>query len=71
MGMSGIQLPKIEVPTFDGNIHVLSWRIFWEQFDSTIHSKTLLTDSNKLTYLKDPLKQSEQWVHLYVGYTTT
>ena len=54
MGMSGIQLPRIEVPTFDGNI--LSWRIFWEQFDSTIHSKTHLTDSDKLTYLRDALK---------------
>ena len=29
-GMSGVQLPRIEVPTFDCNI--LSWRIFWEQF---------------------------------------
>ena len=26
MGMSGIQLPKIKVPTFDGNI--LTWQIF-------------------------------------------
>ena len=26
MGMSGVQLPRIEVQTFDGN--VLSWRIF-------------------------------------------
>ena len=36
MGMLGIQLPKIEVPTFDGNL--LNWQIFWEQFESTIHS---------------------------------
>ena len=38
MGMSGIQLPKIEVPTFDGNL--LNWRFFWERFESTIHNKT-------------------------------
>ena len=53
-GITGIQLPKIEVPTFDGNI--LNWRIFWEQFDSAIHSKHTLTDSDKLTYLRDALK---------------
>ena len=43
MGVSGVQLPRIEVPTFDGNI--LNWQIFWEQFESAI-----------LTYLRDALK---------------
>ena len=38
MGVSGVQLPRIEVPTFDGNL--LNWGMFWEQFESTIHSKT-------------------------------
>ena len=52
--MSGVNLPRIEVPTFDGNI--LNWRIFWEQFDSAIHSKPQLTNSDKLTYLRDALK---------------
>ena len=56
LGMSGVQLPRIEVPTFDGNI--LNWRIFWEQFESTVHSKTQLSDSDKLTYLRDALKDS-------------
>ena len=51
MGMLGVRLPRIEVPTFDGNI--LKWRIFWEQFDSTVHSKTQMTNSNKQTYLRD------------------
>ena len=51
---SGVNLPRIEVPTFDGNI--LNWRLFWEQFDSAIHSKHTLTDSDKLTYLRDALK---------------
>ena len=51
---SGVNLPRIEVPTFDGNI--LNCRIFWEQFDSAIHSKYTLIDSNKLTYLRDALK---------------
>ena len=56
MGMSGIQLPKIEVPTFDGDL--LNWRYFWEQFENTIHNKTQLTDIDKLTYLRDALKDS-------------
>ena len=56
LGMSGLQLPRIEVPTFDGNI--LNWRIFWEQFESTVHTKTQLSDSDKLTYVRDALKDS-------------
>ena len=55
-GMSGVQLPKIEVPTFDGNL--LNWRMFWEQFESTIHSKTQLTESDNLAYLREALKES-------------
>ena len=51
--MSGTQLPKIEVPTFDGNL--LNWRFYWEQFECTIHSKTQLTNTDKLTYLRDAL----------------
>ena len=54
MGISGVWLPWIEVPTFDGNI--LNWWTFWEQFKSTVHTKTQLTDSDKLTYLRDVLK---------------
>ena len=56
LGMSGLQLPRIEVPTFDGNI--LNWWILWEQFESTVHTKTQLSDSDKLTYLSDTLKDS-------------
>ena len=32
----GVKLPRIEVPTFDGNI--LHWRTFWEQFSVAIHN---------------------------------
>ena len=56
IGVMGVQLPRIEVPTFDGNI--LIWKIFWEQFESSVHSKPQLTDSDKLTYLRDALKDS-------------
>ena len=56
IGIPGIQLPKIEVPTFDRNI--LNWKNFWEQFESSLHSKPQLTHSDKLTYLRDALKDS-------------
>ena len=52
--ITGNKLPRIEVPTFDGNI--LNWWIFWEQFDSAIHCKPQLTDSDKLTSLREALK---------------
>ena len=32
MGLSGVKLPKISVPTFDGE--VLNCKSFWEQFDA-------------------------------------
>ena len=40
---SGVRLPKVSIPTFDGKIQ--SWKSFWEQFDATIHSKTGLNDA--------------------------
>ena len=49
MGLSGVQLPKISVPTFDNK--VLNWKSFWEQFDATINSKTGLNDMEKLMYM--------------------
>ena len=52
--ITGIKLPRIEVPTFNGSI--LNCLIFWEQFDSAIHRKLQLTDSDKLTYLKEASK---------------
>ena len=51
---SGVWLPKINVPAFDGKI--LSWKSFWEEVDATIHSKAGLIDIEKLMYLQDALK---------------
>ena len=53
-GLSGLKLPKRSVPTFDGR--VLNWKIFWEQFDAAIHSNGGLSDTERLTYLQDALK---------------
>ena len=52
---SGVKLPRIDVPTFDGNI--VNWVIFWEQFEAAIHSKHQLLNADKLTYLRYALKE--------------
>ena len=51
---SGIKLPKMNVPMFNGN--VLNWNTFWRQFDVAIHSKSQLDDAEKLAYLREVLK---------------
>ena len=51
---SGVRLPKLSVPTFDGNI--LNWRQFWDQFCVSIHNRHNLTDAEKLVYLQHALK---------------
>lgn len=50
----GVKLPKIDVPTFDGNL--LHWSTFWEQFDVSVHSKSSISDAEKLVYLQHSLK---------------
>ena len=52
----GIRLPKISVPSFDGNI--LNWTSFWEQFEVAVHSNDFLRDVEKLAYLRDAVKNS-------------
>lgn len=51
---TGVKLPKIDVPTFDGNL--LHWRQFWEQFSISVHNRKNLTNSEKLVYLQHSLK---------------
>ena len=53
-GLSEMKLPKVSVPTLVGK--VLNWKNFWKQFDANIHSKTGLSDTAKLMYLQDALK---------------
>lgn len=50
----GVKLPKLDVPTFNGNI--LNWRSFWEQFSVSVHSRTALSDAEKLVYLRHAVK---------------
>ena len=50
----GVKLPKLEVPTFDGN--VLNWTTFWEQFSISGHNRPNISDPEKLVYLQQALK---------------
>ena len=51
---TGLKLPKFSIPTFDGNTMI--WSNFWYQFSVAIHDKTELSDTTKLSYLRDVLK---------------
>lgn len=51
---SGVKLPKLDVPTFNGDI--LMWKTFWEQFCISVHDRSNLSDSEKLVYLQHAFK---------------
>ena len=50
----GVRLPKLDVPTFDGDI--LNWSTFWEQFCIAVRDRTHLSDTEKLAYMRHSLK---------------
>ena len=54
---SGMKLPKLDVPKFDGNI--IHWRTFWEQFSVSVHSRDALSNAEKLTYLRHALNDGK------------
>ena len=49
-----IELPKIKVPTFNGDI--MGWSTFWSTFRSTVDDRIELSDSQKLNYLRQSIK---------------
>ena len=49
-----IRLPKIDVPSFDGNL--LAWKTFWEQFTVAIHTRSDLSKAEKLVYLRQSVR---------------
>ena len=49
-----IRLPKLDMHTFDGD--VLHWSQFWEQFKISVHDQPHLSDSEKLVYLQQAVK---------------
>ena len=50
----GLKLPKLEVPTLDGD--VLHWRQFWEQLSISVHDRSHIMDVEKLVYLRQAVK---------------
>jgi hypothetical protein len=40
--------PILDLPVFEGN--VLEWQLFWDLFESAIHSNNALTDVQKFNY---------------------
>ena len=52
--VSGVKLPKLDVPTFDGDI--LRWSSFWEQFVTSVDSRKHLSNAEKLVYLQHAVK---------------
>ena len=51
---SGVRLPKLDVPTFDGDI--IHWKQFWDQFTVSVHDRTNLSNAEKIVYLQHALK---------------
>ena len=50
----GLKVPKLEAPTFDGNI--LNCTHFWEQFSTSTESKSNVSDAEKCVYLQNSLR---------------
>ena len=53
-GAQTVKLPKIDVPTFDGEL--LHWQTFWEQFSISVDQRSDISDAEKLVYLRHSLK---------------
>ena len=49
-----VQLPKITLPTFDGNL--MNWSTFWSQFRAAVDANKDLTGEHKLVYLRDAIQ---------------
>ena len=50
----GSRLPKLDIPTFNGD--VLQLRQFWEQFQVSVHHRSSLSNAEKLVYLQLAIK---------------
>ena len=53
-GSHAVKLPKIDVPTFGGEL--LRWQTFWEQFSVSVDSRADISNTEKLVYLRHALK---------------
>ena len=55
-GGSKVTLPKLQLPSFDGNFK--DWSAFWDSFDSAINSNQSLTLIERSSYLRASLRGS-------------
>ena len=60
-----IQLPKLHLPTFDGNL--MNWSQFWGQFQIAVDSNADLSSEHKLAYLRDAIKDPSVKSLLFSG----
>ena len=51
------RLPKLDVPTFHGD--VMKWTTFWTQFEAIVDSNSKQSDVRKLAYLRRAIKNPE------------
>ena len=51
-----VNLPKLQLPVFDGNLQ--QWQEFWDIHKVTIHEQQTMPAVSKLSYLKNVLKGS-------------
>ena len=51
---TGVKLPRLEVPTFDGNL--IHWKQFWDQFSTAVHNKPGLSNAEKTVYLQQAIR---------------
>ena len=62
---SSARLPKLEIPSFNGE--KLKWSEFWDSFSATIHKHSSIYDIEKLNYLMSKLtgvaRQSVSGIH--------
>ena len=54
MHMNYSRLPKLSLPTFDGN--PLEWQTFWDSFSTEVDSNPNFTGVQKLNYLHTQLQ---------------
>ena len=52
---AGVRLPKLNIPTFDGNI--IHWTKFWEQFAISVHDRTNISNAENIVYLQNALEE--------------
>ena len=63
-----VKLPKLSLPTFKED--PMKWGIFWDQFNATVHNNPQLDNGQKLSYLRDCIKDPKVSPLLYRAIVT-